>query len=215
MPSLYTTTSYLNLLTTLILISLTTQCSTVRKIYRSNRTDVAFSDFSNGKYSKQQKIVLRKITTKPSTFLSATKDNFTENLRFSLLYQGFQVEIADEESFDKAKKTEPSVFQKDTPLESPKDIVKEIIAKTNANIFIDGYIYEKDLGNVLDQDFSTGIILRIYNNDASLIGETILSSFYSSADFEVNQMYANLLAEKLALAYSSAPKSTWKPFLSK
>ncbi|TGM06665.1 hypothetical protein [Leptospira jelokensis] len=180
------------------------------------RTEINFSDFTDGKHKDFKKIILRRISQKPSNFSVASRDNFTESLRFELVKQGYKVEILKEEILTKnTGKQENNIFVPDNSLELTKDTIKDIFQTSpEAEILVDGYIYEKDLGNVIDPDFSVGIVLKLYSNDGTLIGEGILASYYSVSDFEMTQLYSRLMAKKLS-ANIGLKKIKFLPFINK
>lgn len=210
----------LNIFSTILLFSLLffIHCSTIRKNYRTLRTDVSTTDFSSGKFGKTQKFILRRINQKPTTYISASRDNLTENLRYFLIKKGANVEIAKEDVISQVanptNKPEVNIFTPEKPNELSKETIRELLSQQQGELLIDGYIYEKDLGNVIDPDFTTGIIIKIYSADGTLVGECIIGSFYSTSDFEVNQIYASLIADKIAQNYLSYSEK-WFGFLKK
>ncbi|MCG6142597.1 hypothetical protein EHQ23_07005 [Leptospira bourretii] len=210
----------LQIFSTIVLFSFlfSISCSTIRKNYRTIRTDVSTTDFSNGKFGKTQKFVLRRINQKPTTYISAARDNLTENLRYFLIKKGANVEIAKEDVItqvtNSANKPEANIFTPEKPTELSKEAIKELLSQQQGELLLDGYIYEKDLGNVIDPDFSTGIIIKVYSIDGTLVGECIIGSFYSTSDFEVNQIYASLIADKIAQNYLSYSEK-WFNFFKK
>ncbi|MCT8335693.1 hypothetical protein NUH30_18555 [Leptospira sp. 85282-16] len=199
----------LKILSTVLLFSVlfSAHCSTIRKNYRTIRTDVQITDFSNGKFGKTQKFILRRINQKPTTYISASRDNLTENLRYFLVKKGASVEIAKEDPTSQvtnsAIKPEVNIFTPEKSSELSRETIRELLSQQQGELLIDGYIYEKDLGNVIDPDFTTGIIIKIYSIDGTMVGECIIGSFYSTSDFEVNQIYASLIADKIAQNYLS------------
>ncbi|WP_167483361.1 hypothetical protein [Leptospira bandrabouensis] len=142
----------------------------------------------------------------------------TENLRYFLVKKGATVEISKEDPTSQvtnsAIKPEVNIFTPEKSSELSRETIRELLSQQQGELLIDGYIYEKDLGNVIDPDFTTGIIIKIYSIDGTMVGECIIGSFYSTSDFEVNQIYASLIADKIAQNYLSYSEK-WLGFFKK
>lgn len=173
----------------------------MRREVVSFRTHVNFFEANLVKSEKFNKILINRIKRKPSSFSSVANDNITENLRFHLLNSGFIVGLT---VYQEDNNSEPSEL-----LDLEQKQIKEFIKQNDSDILIDGFLYEKNTGNILDETVSTGIILKAYNKNGILIGKFVLNSPYSTEDFENNFLLSGLLSKKIDTIFKNRIETSY------
>lgn len=179
-----------SLVSTLILMLIFVSCQNIKRQIVIYKTEVDFYEGTSIKKEKLNKIVINRIKKKPSSFVSVANDNITENLRFHLLNLGFVVNITNVKEKESLASTEL--------LDLEPSRILELIRLNNSDLLIDGFLYEKNTGNILDETISTGIVLKAYNKNGLLVGKFVLNSTYTTEEFESNFILSGLLAKKIS-----------------
>ncbi|NCN11553.1 MAG: hypothetical protein GW938_17080 [Leptospira sp.] len=187
--------------TVFLVILFVLSCQGMRREVVSFRTHVNFFEANLVKSEKFNKILINRIKRKPSSFSSVANDNITENLRFHLLNSGFIVGLT---VYQEDNNSEPSEL-----LDLEQKQIKEFIKQNDSDILIDGFLYEKNTGNILDETVSTGIILKAYNKNGILIGKFVLNSPYSTEDFENNFLLSGLLSKKIDTIFKNRIETSY------
>ncbi|PJZ68291.1 hypothetical protein CH373_10515 [Leptospira perolatii] len=96
------------------------------------------------------------------------------------------------------------------PFELSKETIQKACALAKCDLYIDGYIYEKKTGNILDEQFTTGIFVRIYSSSGSLVGQVKVNSSAPTEIFENNSTLAEMVAGRLASLIGRETNSGFK-----
>ncbi|AYV56424.1 lipoprotein [Leptospira kmetyi] len=188
-----------------------------------------------------KKVSINRFTAKPSNFGGFSAENFTNSLRFFLTKEGLDVSI--QEIQPDPPKTNPSENSPVTgsppqsstsllgygnlstggsglvtesgekPMEPSKENIQKACNVSNCNVYIDGYIYEKKTGNILDENVTTGIFVRIYNTSGAMIAQIKLSSGVTMEIFDNNALLAEMTSERIRSILNRETRSSsfnWK-----
>ncbi|TGL64204.1 lipoprotein [Leptospira sarikeiensis] len=190
------------------------------------------------KQTSVRRIAVNKFQTRPASFSTFAGENFTNNLRFYLMKEGIETLIQEIPAETKqassntsnstegigntigpAPSTTPTMFSSNVflesgekPIELPKESIQKACSLVKCDLYIDGYIYEKRMGNILDEEITTGIFVRLYSQTGILLGQVKVSSSATMEIFQNNSVLAEMLAEKISngIGYSNRSGFKWK-----
>ncbi|TGL32558.1 lipoprotein [Leptospira koniambonensis] len=216
-------------------VLLTISCSSYQITKVRFASEIIEAKNPSEKFPNIKRIAINRIQTKPNSFATFAGENFTNNLRFYLLKEGIEAFIQEIPSETKqvlqntndtvgntispSPTATPTMFSSnlvletsDKPIEPKPESIQKACTLSKCDIYLDGYIYEKKLGNILDEEITTGIFIRIYSQGGSLIGQLKLSSPVTTEIFLNNSTLAEMMARKIAttVGFSSKSGFNWK-----
>ncbi|TGL17927.1 hypothetical protein EHQ46_15845 [Leptospira yanagawae] len=158
------------------------------------------------------KIALVELASKNLVSLNISATNITDNLHFALKEGGFEViRIAtaiaiDQVSANSGQNIELSsipvtLSQNRKYVITEKEKIASICSQKGVKYVITGFIFEADIGTILDEDYSSGVILYIYDDTGELINMYKYIGYEKLLSFESNSMIANKLAKKITNSF--------------
>ncbi|MBM9592393.1 hypothetical protein JWG41_18260 [Leptospira sp. 201903075] len=185
----------------------TFNCSTGKFIKQLLRTDIQSAVDLKEKLPKG-KIALIDLTSKNLVSLNISATNVTDNLHFSLKEDGLDViRVA---TFLNSDSSAANFEPNSTPVTlSPirkyiladKDKVISLCVQKGTKYVLTGFIFEADIGTILDEDYSSGAILYLYDDSGELINMFKYIGYEKLLSFESNSAISNKLAQKIAKTF--------------
>ncbi|RHX81903.1 lipoprotein [Leptospira yasudae] len=188
-----------------------------------------------------KKIGINRFSARPANLGGFTAENFTNNLRFFLIREGLDTAIQEiQHETPKAAAAAESApvtgsppqnvnllgygnlangttglvgESGEKPMEPSKENIQKACNAASCNVYIDGYIYEKKTGNILDETVTTGIFVRIYNSSGIMVAQIKLSSGVTMEIFDNNAVIAEMAAERIRSLLNKDTRSSsfnWK-----
>lgn len=181
-----------------------TQCSVssyLRKIIPSGVSQ------SNKNQSKKPKgnIVLIELNSKNLMSLNLSASNLTDNIHFALQEAKFEI-IRYKNSNFSTNPIDKTLETKETPENSQKipnefkdkDYIIKLCKEKGAKYLLSGFIFEADVGTILDEDYSSGVILYLYDSDGILLNQYKYIGSDRLLSFESNSKIADKLAKVIS-----------------
>ncbi|TGM87915.1 lipoprotein [Leptospira licerasiae] len=219
----------------ILFILFTVSCSSFQRSRVRFSSEIIEAKNPSERLPNIKRIAINRIQTKPNSFATFAGENFTNNLRFYLLKEGIETFVQEVHSETKpvaqnpnetigntispAPSATPTMFSSnfsiesnDKPIELKPEVIQKACALAKCDIYLDGYIYEKRLGNILDEEITTGIFIRMYSQGGTLLGQLKLSSPVTTEIFSNNSILAEMIASKIATTVGISNKSgfNWK-----
>lgn len=194
-----------------LILFLITGCNSSRYIKQLLSSDIQSA--VNFKEKPQKgKIALVELASKNLVSLNISATNATDNLHFALKEGGFEViRIAtavgiEQVSVNSSQNNELSsipvtLSQNRKYVITDKEKIVSICTQKGVKYLITGFIFEADIGTILDEDYSSGVILYIYDDTGELINMFKYIGYEKLLSFESNSTIANKLAKKITSSF--------------
>ncbi|WP_158586416.1 lipoprotein [Leptospira stimsonii] len=172
-----------------------------------------------------KKVSINRFSSRPANFGGFSAENFTNGIRFFLTKEGLDVSIQelqpDPPKQNAQENTAPVTGgapqnanllgygnlgngqtglvgeSGEKPMEPSRESIQKACSVANCSVYIDGYIYEKRTGNILDESVTTGIFLRLYNSSGILVAQIKLNSGVTMEIFDNNTLIAEMASERI------------------
>ncbi|EJZ42337.1 lipoprotein [Leptospira licerasiae] len=217
----------------IFLVLLSTSCSSYQTAKVRFSSEIIEAKNPSERFPNIRRIAINRIQTKPNSFATFAGENFTNNLRFYLLKEGIEAQVQEVpietkhptqttsetvgNTISPSPSATPTMFSSnfvletsDKPIELKPEVIQKVCALAKCDIYVDGYIYEKRLGNILDEEITTGIFIRMYSQNGTLLGQLKLSSPVTTEIFSNNSILAEMMASKIAITVGVSNKTGFK-----
>lgn len=191
----------------------TVNCSTGKFLKQLLKSDIQSAVESKEKLPRG-KIALVDLTSKNLVSLNLSATNVTDNLHFSLREDGLDViRIAtllnsENQGTNPGPTSESSSSSNTITLShnrkyifSDKEKIVTICAQKSAKYILTGFIFEADIGTILDEEYSSGAILYLYDDTGELINMFKYIGYEKLLSFDSNSTISNKLAKKIAKTF--------------
>lgn len=186
-------------------------CNTSRYVKQMLNSGVQAAVETKNKLPKG-KIALVELSSKNLVSLNISATNVTDNLHFALKEDGFDIiRIASVITTEQlpGNNTQNSEYssmpvlitQNRKYVLTDKDKIVSICNQKNAKYIITGFIFEADIGTILDEEYTSGAILYLYDDAGELINMFKYTGHEKLLAFDSNSSLANKLAKVISSSF--------------
>lgn len=187
------------------MITLNANCATGKYLKQFLSTGVQTAVDQKGKLPKG-KILLVDLASKNLVSLNLAATNVTDNIHFSLKESGLDVirittyisgELVQQQNSESSSGI-ISLSPNKKYILAEKEKIATICSQKGAKYILTGFVFEADIGNIIDEEYSSGAILYLYDDTGELINMFKYIGYEKLLSFDFNSSISSKLANKIA-----------------